>query len=139
MVSLSNHSRISLRFVIMKNMNVKNVQLIFRLGLAFVFIYAGIGSLTNPEGWVGFVPGFVSSLISAETFLVIHGIFELVLAVAILFNLWPKIVYAFAALSLLGILFFYGVDEVTFRDVGLFALSVGLWVQAMRAPSTQTS
>lgn len=108
-----------------------------RIGLAFVFIYAGIGSLSNPEAWIGYIPSFVSAIIPATTFLAIHGIVELLLAAAILFKLSPKITYGLASLMLLSIIVFYGINEVTFRDVGLFALATGLWVEAMR-PATNS-
>ncbi len=104
-------------------------KFLLRLGLAFVFAYAGIAALMSPTSWVGYVPQWVSGFVSPETFLLLHSIFELALAAAILFKIKPKIAYALAALDLLAILIFSGIDAVTFRDVGLFFLAFALWLE----------
>ncbi|MDP2629588.1 MAG: DoxX family membrane protein [Candidatus Harrisonbacteria bacterium] len=105
--------------------------LLLRLGLAFVFLYAGLGGLTNPDAWIGFIPSWVSNFISLDVFLAIHAVIEIIVAILIIFNLFPKITYALATLFILGILLFYGIDEITFRDVAIFLLSLFLWTKAM--------
>lgn len=113
-------------------------QLVMRLGLAFVLLFAGISILSNPSDWIGFVPEWMDNFIPRETFLQIHAYFEILLAVLTIFNKWPKILYAVTALDMLSILIFYGVDSVTFRDIGVLALAVGLWLDSF-TPTTVSS
>lgn len=103
-------------------------KFLLRLGLAFTFAYAGLAALMSPTSWVGYVPQWVSTFVSQETFLLLHAIFELALAAAILFKFKPRYAYALAALDLLAILIFSGIDAITFRDVGLFFMALALWV-----------
>ena len=105
-------------------------QLALRVGLAFVFIYAGINSLLNPSAWIGFVPVWIDTipLISREVFLTIHGLFEIVLGLALLFGIYKKLTAALAFLSLAGIIIFFGINDITFRDLGLIAAAYTLFI-----------
>lgn len=102
-------------------MNTSRAHLLLRLGLAFGFLYAATSSLMAPENWIGFIPGWVPA---PELALKAHAIFEIILA---LWLLWGKRIQWAAylsALSMFAILITTGIDEVTFRDVGLmFAAS----------------
>lgn len=103
-------------------------KFLLRAGLAFTFAYAGLASLMDPDAWIGYVPDFVENFLSRETFLLLHGVFELLLALAILIKFKPRYTFALASLDILGILFFSGIDAVTFRDVGLFFTAFALWL-----------
>lgn len=110
---------------------IKYRHLVLRLGLAFVLIYAGISIIRNPGDWIGFVPEWMEKIVSRELFLTIHAYFEVMLGLAAIFNFWPRVLYLVTALDMLSILVFYGIDAVSFRDVGLLALAFGLWLDSM--------
>ncbi|MEX2054408.1 MAG: hypothetical protein WD883_02615 [Candidatus Colwellbacteria bacterium] len=102
---------------------------LLRFAVAFPMLWAGIGGLNNPSNWIGYVPGFVESFITKEVFLLVHSILLIIWAVLLITgpHRWFFALMAFANLS--GILLFYGLDDVTFRDVGLLLVAVVLFVK----------
>ncbi len=103
-------------------------SLLLRFGLAFVFAYAAISAFQHPGAWTGFVPGLVTKFISAKTFLDLFGIFQLVLAAALVIGRYIKYAAALATLSLAGLLVFnLSSFIVTFRDVGLIFMAAALF------------
>src|SRR3989338_9632270 len=93
-----------------------------QLGLAFVFLYAGISMLQNPQNWIGFVPPWLEfGFITRELFLYANGFLEILLGLAFLLGRWQKQIGWFAFLHLLLIVFVNGEAGflITFRDVGL--------------------
>jgi len=102
-------------------------KIILRLGLAFVFVYAAISSLKTPDAWLYFVPHFITHIVSADLFLKLFSIFQLLLATALLLGKYVRYAAILAALSLAGLVVFNtGALLITFRDVGLAAMAVGL-------------
>ncbi|OGZ57483.1 MAG: hypothetical protein A3F94_00615 [Candidatus Spechtbacteria bacterium RIFCSPLOWO2_12_FULL_38_22] len=95
---------------------------LLQLGLAFVFIYAGVSMLVHPQDWIGFVPPWLEfGFITRELFLYANGLLEILLASAFLLGRWQKQIGWFAFLHLLLIVFVNGESGflITFRDVGL--------------------
>ncbi|MDP3725165.1 MAG: DoxX family protein [Nanoarchaeota archaeon] len=111
-------------------------ELALRIGLGGVFLYAGINSLLNPTAWIGFIPQWINNiplfpeLVEGiqfrEIVLMLHGAFEIVLALALLLGFWKRLASLLAFLSIAGMLIFYGVDDVSFRDFGLLAMAYAL-------------
>jgi len=96
-------------------------------GLAFVFAYAGVESLRNPDGWVGFVPNALTHIAAATTILKVTAIVEIVLAAWLATLQWVKYAGVIAALMLAGII--VGNPhawDITFRDVGLLLAALAL-------------
>ncbi len=93
-----------------------------RVGLAGVFLYAGVNSLLNPTSWIGFVP----QIPFREFALMAHAIFEILLAIILAIGLWKRLAAILAFLSLAGIITFYGIDDVSFRDFGLLVAAYAL-------------
>lgn len=107
--------------------------IVLRLGLAFVFAYAGIAMLLEPENWIGYVPLFVKNILGAQTelFLYLHAAFEIVLAVWLLWGRWLKWAALVAFLDLAAITVFnLSLLDVVFRDVGLALAALGLYLIA---------
>lgn len=103
-------------------------ELALRIGLAGVFLYAGVNSLLNPTAWLGFVPQRIEVIpfLSRELALTIHGAFEILLALILLIGLWKRLAATLAFLSLAGIIIFYGIDDISFRDFGLLMAAYAL-------------
>lgn len=103
------------------------VSLLLRIGLAFSFIYVAISAFLNPTNWIGFIPIFLTSIISSELFLNVHIIFNLILGVWLLTN--KKTYYAgiISAVALFLITIFnLGALDIVFRDVSLFFMALAL-------------
>lgn len=103
------------------NFFVKRAYLVLRVGLAAVFIWAGVDMIRNPSDWQGFIPPWLLELLpyGEYEYLFIHGTFEILLAVSFLSGFLVWISAPLAVLEFAGILIFVGVDQVTFRDIGL--------------------
>lgn len=106
------------------------VERLLGLGLGFTFLYAGISSLTDPRPWIGFFPGWTEAIAPPATLLVIHGIVQIIVGAALAGGFVLRVSSAIAVLNLAAIVIFYGVDAVTFRDVGLLVAAVTLFLIA---------
>ncbi len=93
--------------------------LILRAGLAFVFIYFGWSGLMNTQMWVSLVPAWTGVFGSAYTLVKIHGVFELVLGLTLLFGFYTRLSAALLLLSLLQTLTILTWGPVLVRDIGL--------------------
>ncbi len=91
-----------------------------RAGLAFVFLYAAIGSWTKPDNWIGYFPEWMFSLVPQQLLLTGFSLIEAVLAIWILSGKAPRIAGGIATLLLLGIVVFNSAQfDILFRDIGL--------------------
>ena len=93
--------------------------LTLRVGLAFVFIWFGWSGLTNPTMWVGLVPAWTAMFGSAYNLVLIHGAFELVLGLTLLFGFYTRLSATLLLISLLQTLTILGWGAVMVRDIGL--------------------
>jgi hypothetical protein len=111
-------------------------QLFLRLGLGAMFVYSGLDILLHPTAWTWALRGLPAILANpinqfgAETYLRAQGIAELAMAAALFAWFLPRwlvrIVAFFAALEMAAILVFFGVDTVTYRDIGLLGAALAL-------------
>lgn len=108
-------------------------DLLLRIAVAFPLIWAGVSQLQNPTNWIGFVPAWLAGIVDPEAFLGIHSFFNLIIGVGLLAGFWRITFSAAAAASLASILVFYGVDDVTFRDVGLAIVAFALLLRGIHA------
>jgi uncharacterized membrane protein YphA (DoxX/SURF4 family) len=102
-------------------------KFILRLGLCFVFMYAGFGSLFSPADWLWYIPAWIQLLVPATPLLLAHGFFQLFLGIWLLSG--KKIVFAglLAAAEMLTIVLInLGAFSVVFRDVGLLFSALAL-------------
>ncbi|HXF44321.1 MAG TPA: DoxX family membrane protein [Candidatus Paceibacterota bacterium] len=105
-----------------------NPILILRLGLGLTFVYAGASSLSNPSSWIGYVPEWTGFIAPAGTLLALHGVFELLIGLALAAGFYLPAASLVAFLDIGLILVLYGVDDVTFRDFGLLMSSLALFI-----------
>lgn len=104
-------------------------RVLLAYGLAFVFAYAGVESLRNPDGWVGFVPSALTHIAAATTILKATAFVEIILAAWLATMQWVKYAGIVAVLMLAGII--VGNPhawDITFRDVGLLLAALALVV-----------
>lgn len=107
----------------------KFVSFFLRLGLAIVFLYAGIGALLNPTSWVGFIPVWLKTIIPASIFLPLHAIMDVIIGLWLLTELKKFYAALSASLSLLAIVIFnLGALDIIFRDVALLFSAIALMI-----------
>ena len=107
-------------------------ELTLRVGIGLTLFYAGINSLVSPQNWIGYVPAFIGGIIQPSIFLFGHGIFEIILAIMLMLGFFKKITSLAALLSFSAIIIFYGVDDATFRDIGLTAAALTLFLMTQK-------
>lgn len=112
-------------------------EFVLRLTLGIMYVYSGWDIFNHPKSWVSFVPQWLSKMLEAggiavETFLKVQAVGEL--AIAAVFIIWfaPKRLVRWAAflstVEMALILYFAGVDLITFRDIGVLGASAALWL-----------
>ncbi|MEK7579696.1 MAG: DoxX family membrane protein [Patescibacteria group bacterium] len=112
--------------------STKISNLFLRLGLAFVFFWLGIDKFIHPDYWINaWTPLWFQSLLSrfnigALNFIYANGIFEIVLGLGFVFNIFVKLLALFAVLFLLTVIVSFGLNEVTVRDIGLIGSALAL-------------
>ena len=102
-----------------------------RLGLAFVFAYAGIESIREPLAWAGYLPHFLATSDQATNLVRVFGTFELLLVAWLLVGKYLRYAALVAFALLAGIVVVNPAAlTVTFRDVGLAAMAAALFFMA---------
>lgn len=114
-----------------------------RLGLGLMFLYSGSSLFYTPEQWYGFAPQWfsdaISNVISIDVYLRIQGIGEFLIGLLMLAwfsgTIGVRVASVLATLEMAGILFFTGVDLITFRDIGLLGAVVALLILSFKEVS----
>jgi uncharacterized membrane protein YphA (DoxX/SURF4 family) len=101
------------------------LKYLLQIGLAFVFLFAGVDSLVHAADWISFVPQWVTTFgLSLDMFLKLNALVEIAIGLLLLIPYTARFGALIAALELLGIIvssgFSHGILLITFRDVGLF-------------------
>jgi len=106
--------------------------LILSLGLAFVFLYAGIASLLNPLLWIGYLPQFMGNFIALDVAIKFIAVYEIALGLLLVSGKYRKAAAALSALTLAGIIV-SSLNQfvITFRDVGLLMMAVALFLSSL--------
>lgn len=100
-----------------------------RVLLGLVLLWFGYHELISPGLWTGYVPVIASSSHAAQVLVLAHGWLLLVLAVALIAGIMPRLAAALAALMLLEIVISLGVNglsDLVLRDVGVLGLAIGV-------------
>lgn len=109
-----------------------NSQLLLRLGLAFVFLYAGVSIFLEPISWIGFVPSWIENFgLSRTVALYAHALGDIFVGFWLLsgrLRFWAGI-SSFLFLFLIIVLNGTPLLLITFRDIGLAfsALAYAFW------------
>jgi uncharacterized membrane protein YphA (DoxX/SURF4 family) len=105
--------------------------LTLRLGVAAVFLYAGIASLLAPLEWAGYLPQFLAHLIAPLVAIKLVAVYEVAVSLWLLSGKYTRFAAAVAALTLAGILLSNPSQLIiTFRDIGLLAAALALYFLA---------
>ncbi len=101
-----------------------------RILLGLVLAWFGYHELTQPSLWTGYVPVVAKSSALATVLVLSHGWLLLVLAVALVAGVMPRLAAGITAILLLQIIITLtatgGLSDLTMRDVGVLGLAVCL-------------
>lgn len=114
-----------------------------RLGLGLMYVYSGIDIFRHPTAWYWALrplPQFLQVIINNEiginNYLKIQAVGELALAFLLLAWFLPRRFVRWAAglaaVEMALILWFVGIDAVTFRDIGLLGAALALLALSYR-------
>lgn len=112
--------------------SIKTSNLLLRLGLAFVFLWFGIDKFIHPDYWINawlplWFQGILGRLgIGNLNFIYANGIFEVVIGLGLVFNIFVKFLAFLIILFLLFVILSFGLNEVIVRDVGLIGAALAL-------------
>jgi uncharacterized membrane protein YphA (DoxX/SURF4 family) len=101
-----------------------------RLLLGLVLLWFGYHELVSPDLWTGYVPIISATSQTAQVLVLAHGWMLLVLAVALLGGVAPRLAAAVAAMLLLEIVISLsvtgGLSDLVLRDVGVLGLAIAV-------------
>lgn len=102
-------------------------RFLLRIGLAFVFVYAGLGSVLQPFDWAGYLPSIVTHTVDPMLLIKLVGAYELALALWLLTGRFTRYAAALSTVTLIGIIAANtGMLIITFRDIGLVFAALAL-------------
>ncbi|MDO8495577.1 MAG: DoxX family membrane protein [bacterium] len=98
---------------------------ILRIGLAAVFLWFGADKFIHPNYWLNaWVPDWAVSFlgrfkVTGSQFVYFNGVFEVIVGLSLLTNLFSKFFSFLAILFLISVITMNGINEITVRDIGL--------------------
>jgi uncharacterized membrane protein YphA (DoxX/SURF4 family) len=106
-----------------------SATLLLRIGLAIIFLYAAIGSLINPQEWVGYLPSVLKDMFPADILLKLFSVYEAALVVWLLSGVYIRYAALLCAATLAGIVVSnFELFAITFRDIALIFAALALAV-----------
>lgn len=108
---------------------------ILRVGTAITFLWIGILILKTPESWGGFIQPWAQKLLPLPIKEIMIGTAFLDLAVGalLLIDFWTWLAALIGAVHIMTIFVTVGINEVTVRDIGIFASAIALMLFAWPA------
>ncbi len=110
-----------------KQININVARWFLRLGLAFVYGYAAVEIYLNPANFLKYIPPMVQNMIPTDIFLLVFGIFEILLVLWLISGKKTEYAGLISFLLMVGIIipntaFF----NVLFRNVAIALASLAL-------------
>jgi hypothetical protein len=110
------------------------------LGCGLVNLYAGFFLLTDPVRFYKYVPGWLSRvanvMASVDAYLRLQGIAEIIIALCLLGWFFPRwcvrVASTLLTIEMMLILLFVGVNDVTFRNIGILGTALALLISSFQ-------
>ncbi|HQV65088.1 MAG TPA: DoxX family membrane protein [Candidatus Paceibacterota bacterium] len=100
---------------------------ILRISLSFVFLWFGFSQMSDAAQWIGFVPDWATSIMSAGMLVYLNGIFEIIAGLMLAIGIVPRYVALLLGIHLLIISSSLGFSAVGIRDIGLALATLSLF------------
>lgn len=101
-----------------------------RITLGLVCLWFGVNELLQPSLWTGYVPILPATATLTVILVLLHGSALLVLAVALIAGIAPRIAAAILSVLLveiiLGLTVGHGLNDVAVRDLGILGLALAV-------------
>jgi uncharacterized membrane protein YphA (DoxX/SURF4 family) len=111
--------------------NQKLSQILLRISIASVFMYAGVAGLIAPYNWIGYIPLVLRDMFSPQLLLFFFSIFEVLLALWVLSGWKTFFSSGIAAMVLLAIITAnFNQLDILFRDFAIFFAAGALLVSS---------
>ena len=104
-----------------------------RVGLAITFLWIGILIFKNPEAWGGYLQPWAAGLLPVPLAQAMLGtaILDIVIGVLLLIDIFTWLAALVGAIHLVIVMAVSGINELTVRDIGLFAGTVALMIDSL--------
>jgi len=112
----------------------KLAELLFRLGLAALFLYFGVLALIQPEVeasiWIGTqIQPIIVSILPLTTFMLVLGAVQVLVGIILISGKYLRIGLLVAAGLLIGIIINLGFNDIALRDLALLTGVIYLYSQ----------
>lgn len=107
------------------NMNIERT--ILRIGLGLVILWFGVEQILNPNSWIGYVPLWLDSLLTATVVVYINGGFEIIASLLLIFNRFVKLSSLLLSIHLVLIIIELGYNATAIRDIGILVGLIALF------------
>jgi uncharacterized membrane protein YphA (DoxX/SURF4 family) len=95
---------------------------LLRAGIVVLFLWFGFSQITDPGGWVSWVPPWTEALgLGAETIVFLNGVFEVLFGLMLAAGFYTRLSALLLSLHLLFIAVEIGYNDIGIRD---FALAI---------------
>jgi hypothetical protein len=109
--------------------NQRAVNLLLRISIASVFLYAAVAATLQPQNWIWYIPQFARDIFPGKFLLFGFSSYQLLLSLWILSGRRTFYAASLASLTFLGIISVnLNVLDVLFRDFAIFFASLALAV-----------
>jgi len=116
--------------------NLKAVNILLRLSIASVFLYAAVAATLQPQNWIWYFPQFVRDAVPQQLLLGGFAAYQVFLSLWILSGKKTFYAASLASLTFLGIIAAnINVLDVLFRDFAIFFASLALAVGTYKTSS----
>ena len=101
---------------------------VLRIGLGVTFLWIGILVFKDPEGWGAYLQPWAADLLPIDigATMTVAGVFDIVLGILMILNLFVWPLAFLGAFHLLVVLIVTGINAITVRDIGLLAACLSL-------------
>jgi len=97
-----------------------------RFSLGAIFLYFGIQAILDPNTAMSYIPAYAEAIFANSTFILIWGIVEVLVGIALIVGVYVKYTSLIAAALLVPIIISVGLNEVAYRDVVILLAAVHL-------------
>lgn len=107
--------------------NQKTVDILLRLSLVSVFLYAAIAATIHPQNWIWYIPQSIRDVLPGQLLLTGFSLYQVLLSIWILSG--RKTFYAalLASLTLVGIIAVnFSALDIIFRDFAILFAALAL-------------
>jgi len=118
--------------------NQRAVNLLLRISIASVFLYASVAATLQPQNWIWYIPQFARNIFPGQLLLVGFSLYQLLLSIWIVSGWKTFYAASLASLTFLGIIGAnVNVLDVLFRDFAIFFASLALAVGSYKKAQTK--